>query len=319
MASRRITAWRKSMLLAAALANAAPTAAADGSVTVIDAAGRRVSVADASRIVSIGGAITEILYALGLQKQVAAIDSTSLYPPRALKEKPNVGYMRQLSAEGVLGLNPSVVLATEGSGPKETLAVLRAARVPFVLVPDRYTADSVVDKIRMVSQIAGVPARGKCLATAIQEDLAALTALRARTVKPKRVLFVLSFMNGRPMVAGRNTAADGIIALAGGVNAVTGFEGYKQVNDEAVIAAQPEVILVITRDGHHIDADTTFRHPALAASPAAARRAFVAMDGLYLLSFGPRTAQAVRDLAARLYPELPAHPQKASAPATDCR
>src|SRR5262245_16400055 len=79
-----------------------------------------------ARIVSIGGAVTEILYALGAEQRVVAVDTTSLYPERALKEKPNVGYMRALSAEGVLGLNPSLILASEGSGPKETIAVLKA-------------------------------------------------------------------------------------------------------------------------------------------------------------------------------------------------
>lgn len=316
MAVLRAKLRRAGTAMALVAALAAPGAAA--AVTITDAAGRRVEVADARRIISIGGAITEILYALGLEAQVAAVDSTSLHPPRALKEKPSVGYMRQLSAEGVLGLAPSLVLATEGSGPNETLAVLQSARVPFVLVPDRYTADGVVEKVRMVSQAAGAAARGECLAAAVGDDLAALAALRARIAKPRRVMFVLSFMNGRPMVAGRNTAADGIVTLAGAVNAVTGYEGYKPINDEAAVAAAPEAVLAITRDGFRIDADTVFAHPAFAASPAAARRAFVAMDGLYLLGFGPRTAPAARELAARLYPELTPTPRAASA-ATDCR
>ena len=109
-------------------------------VTVRDAAGRNVEVKDASRIVSVGGAVTEILYALGLADRIVAVDTTSLFPAEALKQKPNVGYMRALSAEGVLGLNPSLVLAIDGAGPKETIAVLEAATVPLVRVPDRYTA-----------------------------------------------------------------------------------------------------------------------------------------------------------------------------------
>src|SRR5215203_3259554 len=88
---------------------------------------------DTSRIISIGGAITEILYSLGLARQIVAVDSTSTFPPQALREKANVGYMRQLSPEGVLGLKPSLILMTEGSGPKETIAVLQAATIPLVL------------------------------------------------------------------------------------------------------------------------------------------------------------------------------------------
>src|SRR5262245_15288290 len=104
------------------------------------------ALADASRIVSVGGAATEILYALGLEARVIAVDTTSLYPARALKEKPNVGYMRQLSPEGVLGLAPTLILAAEGSGPKEAVAVLEAAAVPFVQIPDRFTGDGILEK-----------------------------------------------------------------------------------------------------------------------------------------------------------------------------
>ena len=130
------------------------------------------------RIVSIGGAITEILYALGLEQRVVAIDSTSFYPPQALREKPNVGYMRALSPEGVLGLNPSLILATEDAGPKEAIAVLRAAGIPFVLVPDKYTGKGILEKIEIVAAAAGSAERGACLAKAVAADLDALAQIR---------------------------------------------------------------------------------------------------------------------------------------------
>ena len=114
-------------------------AALAAGITVHDARNRDVTIADPARIVSIGGAITEILYALGFEDRLAGVDSTSLYPAAALRDKPNVGYMRQLSAEGVLGLNPSLVLAVQGSGPKETMDVLEAAKVPLVLVPETFS------------------------------------------------------------------------------------------------------------------------------------------------------------------------------------
>jgi heme transport system substrate-binding protein len=102
----------------AALCVATATSAICADVTVRDASGRSVVVRDASRIVSVGGAVTEILYALGLDSRVIAVDSTSLYPPRALAEKPNVGYMRQLSAEGVLGLGPSLCSPLTARAPR---------------------------------------------------------------------------------------------------------------------------------------------------------------------------------------------------------
>ncbi len=293
---------RRYAMLALAAALLAPVAAQ--AVTVRDASGRDVTVNDTSRIVSVGGAVTEILYALGLADRIVAVDTTSLYPAEALRQKPNVGYMRALSAEGMLGLNPSLVLAIEGAGPKETVAVLQAATVPLVRVPDRYTADGIVEKVRLVAAVAGARERGECLAKQVATDLGALTALRRKVTQPKRVLFVVSFLNGKPMVAGRNTAADAIIGLAGAVNAIDTYEGYKQISDEAVIAANPDTVLAMQREQDPLDAKSVFAHAAFTTTQAAAQKSFIAMDGLYLLGFGPRTASAARDLAAQLYPSL---------------
>ncbi|MBS0534011.1 MAG: hemin ABC transporter substrate-binding protein [Proteobacteria bacterium] len=262
---------------------------------------------DTSRIVSIGGAVTEILYALGHDKEIVGVDSTSLYPPQAMKEKANVGYMRQLSAEGVLGLNPSLVIAIAGAGPKETMNVLEAAKVPLVVVPDSFTEQGIAEKINVIAKVTGATEQAKCLTAHVHDDLAALARIRAGIGEKKRVLFVLSFVNGRAMAAGTHTAADGIIKLAGAVNVIGDYEGYKQLTDEAVIAARPDVILSIQRGGPGVlDAATVFAQPAFAATPAAAKKSFVAMEGLYLLGFGPRTASAARDLAATLYPDLKA-------------
>src|SRR5262245_29924418 len=260
---------------------------------------------DTSRIVSIGGAVTEILYALGLEQRVVAVDATSHYPPQALREKRSIGYMRALSPEGVLGLNPSLILAIEGSGPKEAVSVIKAAGVPFLQVPDRFTGDGIVEKIRIVAAATGVEQRGECLANAVAADLDALARLRAVITEPTRALFLLSFVGERAQVAGRATAPEGIMRLAGGVNAITEFEGYKPVSDEAIIAAQPQAVLAMQRDAYPLDARTVFAHQAFALTPAAKRQAFVAMNGLYLLGFGPRTALAARDLATALHPTAP--------------
>lgn len=285
-----------------------------------DAAGRTVAVKDASRIVSVGGAVTEILYALGKEKNVVGIDTTSLYPPRAAAEKPSVGYMRQLSAEGVLGLKPSVILAIEGAGPKETLGVLQSAGVPMVVIPDSFTGDGIVDKIRTIARATGTAERGECIVTRVRGDLATLEKLETGIARPRRVMFVLSFVGGKAMVSGGKTAADGIIRMAGAENAITGYDGYKQISDEAVIAAKPDVVLTMERGGPGtVTSDAVFAHPAFAATPAAANRAFLSMDGLSTLGFGPRTARAARDLAVSLYPELkPQVPDLGAAPAAAC-
>jgi iron complex transport system substrate-binding protein len=152
--------------LALALAFTAPTASVNATV-IHDARGHDVNVENPKRVVAIGGAVTEILYALGLEDRIVGIDTTSLYPKTALADKPNVGYMRQLSSEGVLGLNPQLILAIEGSGPKETLEVLETAKVPLISVPDKHTAEGVAQKISLIAHAMDADARGACLATAV--------------------------------------------------------------------------------------------------------------------------------------------------------
>ncbi len=263
------------------------------------------------RLVAIGGAVTEILYDLGLESQVIGVDTTSLYPARALKDKPNIGYMRALSAEGVLSLDPSLVLAIEGSGPPDALRQISEAKVPLVMVPDEQTPEGVVAKIDAIGKLTGQEAAAHKLAEGVSARFATLAADRAKIQKPMRVLFVLSLQNGRAMAAGRHTAADSVIALAGGINAVAEMDGYKPLTDEAVIAAAPDVVLMMDR-GDHGAAQDVFALPAFSATPAAARKALVVMDGLYLLGFGPRTPDAARELMARLYPGLA--PQPAAKP-----
>jgi iron complex transport system substrate-binding protein len=283
-------------------------AAIAAGITVHDARNRDVTIADPARIVSIGGAITEILYALGFEDRLAGVDTTSLYPAAA-RDKPNVGYMRQLSAEGVLGLNPSLVLAVQGSGPKETMDVLEAAKVPLVLVPETFSEAGLLDKIKLV---------GHAMVT---DDLAQLRELRAKVTKPVRVMFVMSLLNGRAMAAGQKTAANEIIALAGAVNAIDGYDGYKIINDEAIVAAKPDVVLSIQRGKDSVDAETVYLHPAFALTPVAANKAFISMEGLYLLGFGPRTAAAARDLSIKLYPALAPQAEtfKPAAVTANCR
>jgi iron complex transport system substrate-binding protein len=262
---------------------------------------------DTSRVVAVGGSITEIIYALGEEDRLIARDSTSVFPPEAL-DLPDVGYIRQLSPEGVLSVDPSIIIALEGSGPPEAVEVLEKASVPMVMVPEGYDRAGIVEKVRVVGDVLDVEDKAADLAAKIEADLSEAENATADLEDRKKVLFVLSLQGGRILASGSGTAADGIIALAGGLNAVTGYEGYKQLTDEAVIDAAPDVILAMDRGGDHETqvADLT-AHPAIAASPAGRNAKVVRMDGAYLLGFGPRTASAVRDLSAALYGDDIAH------------
>jgi iron complex transport system substrate-binding protein len=256
---------------------------------------------DTSRIASVGGSVTEIVYALGEQDKLVARDSTSVYPEAALT-LPDVGYMRQLSPEGVLSVNPSGLLVLEGSGPKEAIDVLKKASVPFISVPETYDHAGIIEKIRVVGKAFDADEKAAELAASVDADLAAAEKLTSGIPEKKRVLFILSMQGGKILAAGSDSAASGIIELAGAVNAVEGFSGYKQLTDEAAILARPDIILMMDRRGGHAvpDADL-FAHPAIAPTPAGQAKRIVRMDGNYLLGFGPRTAGAIRELATALY------------------
>lgn len=256
---------------------------------------------DTSRIVAIGGSLTEIVYALDEQDKLVARDSTGLYPPEAVK-LPDVGYIRALSPEGVLSVNPTGILALEGSGPKEAVDVLKKAAVPYIEVPETYDRAGIVGKIRAVGKALGADAKAEQLAVATDEKLTKAEALTKDIGTRKRVLFVLSMQGGKILASGDGTAASGIMQMAGAENAVAGFPGYKQLSDEAVLEARPDVILMMDRGGDHGAAnDQLFKHPAIATTPAGQNQSIVRMDGGYLLGFGPRTADAIHDLAVALY------------------
>jgi iron complex transport system substrate-binding protein len=291
----------RAVALALAVFAASPAFADDPAL--IDAAGRTVQVADTSRIASIGGSVTEILYAIGLADRIVAVDLTSDFPAAA-HQKANVGYMRALSPEGVLSVNPSLVLAVAGSGPADAIDVLESASVPFVLVPEAEDGAGVLRKIHFVAHAVGADSAGDALATAVASDLSALTDLRSRISAPRRAVFVLGMSGGAPLVAGSGTAADAIFALAGVKNALADVHGYKPASDEAVRAAAPDVVVVMSRGDHNLSADQIFALPAFAETPAAHDRHLVIVDGSYALGLGPRVAHAARDLAAAVYPEL---------------
>lgn len=259
--------------------------------------------ADTSRLVSVGGAITEIIYALGEEHRLVGRDSTSVYPVAATKI-PDVGYMRQLSPEGVIATNPTAIIAVEGSGPPETLNVLKDANIPFDTISETFDRDGILKKIRSVGTFLDVPEKAKALSEKVKADLDAAVAdaeKRPETDR-KRVLFILSTQGGKIMASGTGTAADGIIALSGALNATGTFPGYKPLTDEAIIEAKPDVVLMMSRSGGHAATDDElFAHPALSLTPAARNKAVIRMDGLHLLGFGPRTASAVRELNAAIY------------------
>jgi len=269
----------------------------------------RAQGAPVRRVVAVGGSLTETVYALGAEAELVGVDTTSIYPPQAA-QLPRVGYLRQLSAEGVLSLRPTLVVAAASVGPPAVVRQLQAARVGFELFDTDHRLDGVLAMARRLGGVLGRADAGERLAAQIADDfaraqreVAALNAGRA----PLRVLFVLSHTPHQVQIGGAGTAADAVITLAGARNALAGMRGFRPLTPEAAIAAAPDLILVTTQGLRQAGGvDGLLRAPGLAATAAGRARRVAALDALLLLGFGPRLPQAVGDLAQALHAAAPA-------------
>ena len=253
------------------------------------------------RIVVLGGSITEIIYALGEEDKLAGVDQTSIYPREATQLE-QVGYFRNISSEGVLSLNPTMILALEGSGPQSALDQLKAAGVPVHIIPNTLSIEGAKQKIRIVAELLDESEEGELLITQMETDLKIAKDTRPRYPESPKILFVYARGSGSMNIAGRETAADAIIALAGGKNVVSAYKYYRPMSAEAVVAAAPEVILMPDLSLISIGGTEAFlKTPGVALTPAGKNGHIVSMDDTLLLGFGPRLGQAVLELQNLLY------------------
>ncbi len=254
----------------------------------------------APRLVTVGGAITEVVYALGAEDQLVGTDTTSLYPAAALKTA-KVGYMRQLSAEGLLSLRPDAVIGTTEAGPPAVIDQLRSAGVRVELVVADHSWAEVQRKVLAVGRGAGREAQARELLIRLNAEWAATQSeVAQRTGRKPRVLFILAH-GASLQVAGENTAADAMIRFAGGRNVMAGFQGYRPMTAEAMAAAAPDLVLTTTQ-GIEVQGgvDPFWSRPELALTPAYKRRALLHLDALELIGFGPRLPGTVRSLAQKM-------------------
>lgn len=270
---------------------------------LIDAAGRAVDPAKAQRILSLGPDVTEIIYALGAGDRVVGVDRGSRYPEATIA-KPNVGYRRQLSAEGVLALGPDLIIASEDIGPPPVVDVLKTTAVPLLLVPEDNSLAGIEKKIALIAAALKREEQGRDLARTVRADFIQAATLTAAIPPERRKKVVFFHGITRLSAAGAGTAADAVIHYAGGVNPLGGMKGYKAASEEFLLKAAPEVVLLMSDGKGGPTPDLVFANPALEQTPAARDRALIVLDGPYMIGFGPRTAAAVRDLAKALYPEL---------------
>ena len=244
--------------------------------------------AAAERVISLGGDVTEIVYALNAGQQLVAKDSTSTWPAAAQK-LPDVGYLRQLNAEGILSLRPQLVLASAQAQPSLVLQKVQDSKVTVVNVPGGDNLAAIDNKIAVIAKALGKTPAGDVLRQQVKQRIAAIPS---RPIA-KRVLFILS----HGMVAGQHTAADGAIRAAGLQNAMQGFDHYRAMSQEGVAASQADLV-VISADGLKGMGGESglWKLPGLAQTPAGRHKQLLAIDDMALLGFGPRTPQAILEL-----------------------
>ena len=268
----------------------------------------------AERLITIGGAVTEIVFALGHGDEVVGVDTSSVFPPQA-KLLPQVGYQRTLAAEGVLALRPTRLLAAEEAGPPAALAQLRSAGLAVEIIPSPSTLDGCRQKIEKLAALLGKRERGAQLIARLNEEVA---QARTQPTDPRqRVLFLYTRGAGTLLIAGSETSADSMIQLAGAQNAAAAVRGHKPLAAEALLGMRPDVLLLTSRSLESFGGvQAIYQLPGLAALPSAQRPRIITQDDLLLLGFGPRTGQAIRELRAKLDQTVGEVPPATQAPAT---
>ena len=275
-----------------------PEAVAETAPEVVGTDGVTLVQPDIARIATLGGTVTETVYALGLGDNVVGTDLSSLYPTDVM-EKPRLGYFRQASTEGILSLNPTLVISLDGLGPPAVAEQLRAAGVSVLLVPEAQTLEAAEARVQTLGRALGQEEAAEAVIARMHEALAEAEALRP-TPAP-RALFVYARGTGFVSVSGVGTAADTVMRLAGAENAVGAFEGFRPLTAEAVVEAAPDVVVIPGRGLQSLGGpDGLFDQPGLAQTPAGRERRVVAVDDAILLGLGPRVGEGVTALAKGL-------------------
>lgn len=249
------------------------------------------------RMVCVGGALTEIVYALGASADLAGVDTTSLYPAAA-QALPSVGYARTLSAEGILALAPSMVLATEDAGPSSVLRQLENAGIAVHILAANHQFEGLLQRIQKVGELTGRTQEASEFQVRLRSDWQGVRAsVEAHSAVSPRVLFILSHSMSQIMVAGQETSADAMLRYAGARNAMQGFSGFKPLTPESVIAAQPDIILLTDLGLKAVGSKAAIlKLPGLTQTPAGRKQRIVSMETMLLLGFGPRLPLALREL-----------------------
>lgn len=257
------------------------------------------AVAEGTRLITLFGDLTEIVYALEAEEYLVARDTSSIYPAAAA-ELPNLGFAGALNAEAILALTPTLVIGRELAGPEGVLEQLREAGVEVVLLDELTGLDAPQIKIRAIGAALGIPQRAEALAQDVERRLAGVTAELEEHERPLRVLLLYVRRGG---IQQTGDHARTIIETAGGIDAAAeaGVEGWQALTPEALVAIDPEVYLVLDLGLEVVGGiEGLMEIPGVAETRAGRARRVISMPDLYLLGFGPRLPEAIADLSAYL-------------------
>ena len=246
---------------------------------------------DASRVVIAGGSITEIFYFLGEQDRIVALDVTSNFPPEA-KSLPSIGYVRALSAEGLLSMSPSIILGEDDMGPPAVIKQIRETSYDLRIIPENRTIDGIIEKIECIASILDVTEKSDdIISKKLEPYIKEIVKNRKRIAKKGvKVMLVLNMQSSSIIVAGANTSGSGFIDLIGGENIFESFEGWKPVNAEAILELNPDYIIVPQRNVHKgLDVTSIADSELFKNTNAGKNKNFIFDDAMAITGFGPRT------------------------------
>ncbi|MYS08238.1 ABC transporter substrate-binding protein [Streptomyces sp. SID6041] len=273
-------------------------------VTVPSADGRTVTVTSADRIVPLSGSLNEIVFTLGLGPKVVARDITATFEQAA--KLPVVTRAHDVSAESVLSLRPTVVLAESTTGPAEAVAQIRDAGIPLVVVKPAKALADVRTRIDAVAAALGVPDSGTALGTRTQDRIDAVRkGIPAREEKPRVAFLYVRGSAAVYLLGGAESGASSLLEAAGAVDAgkESGLvKDFTPITSEALAKAAPDAILVMSKGLVSVGGiDGLVEIPGVAQTPAGADRRVVTVDDGVLLNYGPRTDQVLKSLVGQLY------------------
>jgi iron complex transport system substrate-binding protein len=258
------------------------------------------------RWVSAGGALSEWVSALGAESKLVGVDTTSQHP-QSLKALPSIGYQRQLSAEGILSLRPQILIGTEEMGPPPVLSQVRSAGVQVELFSAQPDVATLQGNLQHLGKLLGAVDRASQLFQAYQEQLdqQKIRVTRAQLKgKSPGVLLLLGHAGGKPLIAGKDTAADWLVQQAGGHNLAT-HTGYKPFSNESLVSLDPDVLVFADRalTGDAARAALFKENPILSSTRAAKDGRVMELDPTLLVGgLGPRIPDALKKLSDGFYP-----------------